>query len=97
MHFCDRAEASHEFFRKMPKLGMYGDLMTKLPPFSELVPESHGHAFANALGVAHADATLKADQAARRFLGQHAVGAFAERGIIIRDLSDFRTEARKND
>ena len=97
MHFCDRVEASHEFFRKMPKLGMYGDLMSRLPAFSELVPESHGHAFANALGVAHADATLKSDEAARHFLSRQAVAAFGGRGMEVRDLSNLRTEARKND
>lgn len=86
MHFCDRAEQSHEFFRSLPRYGLYGDLLAKLPRFAELVPEAHGHAFANALGVAHADATLKDIEPSRRFLSE-AVAAFGERGIAIRRLS----------
>lgn len=83
MHFCDRAEASHEFFRKMPRLGIFGALMATIPPFAELVPGEHGYAFANALGLAHLDASLRGDRAAEDFLAQHAVAAFAARGIAI--------------
>jgi dienelactone hydrolase len=83
MHFCDRAESSHEFFRALPPLGVYGDLLRKIPPFAQLVPASHGQTFATALGLAHADATLKHDAAAEDFLARRAVSAFAERAIHI--------------
>jgi predicted dienelactone hydrolase len=83
MHFCDRAEASHEFFRSMPRLGIFGDIMASIPAFSELVPGAHGATFANALGLAQLDASLKQDAAAEAFLADHAVQAFGERGIVI--------------
>ncbi|MDB4976900.1 MAG: Alpha/beta hydrolase family protein [Myxococcaceae bacterium] len=86
MHFCDRAEASHEFFRQMPRFGIFGDLMSQIPPFSGLAPAEHGYAFANALGVAHADASLKGSRDGTEFL-EHAVAQFERRGIPIRQTS----------
>ncbi|MDB4985955.1 MAG: Alpha/beta hydrolase family protein [Myxococcaceae bacterium] len=86
MHFCDRAESSHEFFRKMPRLGIFGDLLGKIGPFAELVPAAFGYSFANGLCVAHADATLKDDARASAFL-ERAVSEFAQLGIPVRDLS----------
>jgi len=82
MHFCDRAEQSHEFFRNMPRLGIFGDLLSAIPAFSSLVPASVGEAFANALGLAHLDASLQGNLDARAFLDD-AVAAFSSRGITI--------------
>jgi dienelactone hydrolase len=87
MHLCDRAESSHEFFRALPPIGLFGEIMRQLPPFSELVAAEHGYAFANALGVAHFDATLGGSAAARAFLESEAVAAFAQRGIAIHALA----------
>lgn len=84
MHFCDRAESSHEFFRNIVGKGVSPDWMGSLPPFSELAPSSHGYAFANALGLAHFDAALKADRGAAQFLAEGAVEAFAGRGMSVR-------------
>jgi dienelactone hydrolase len=85
MHFCDRAESAHEFFRTVPRFGLFADLLQALPPFSELVPATHGYDFANALGLAHLDATLKDDAAAKDFLAR-AVETFATREIAIREV-----------
>ena len=83
MHFCDRAESSHEFLRNLPKVGALGELVRRLPPFSELVAAEHGYDFARALGLAHVDAALRQHAEAKRFLAQGAVESFAERGITI--------------
>jgi hypothetical protein len=82
MHFCDRAEASHEFFRNLPRIGVFGTLLTAIPSFAELASAEHGQAFANALGLSHLDASLKGRAEARAFLDT-AVHSFAERGITI--------------
>jgi dienelactone hydrolase len=87
MHFCDRAESSHEFFRSVPRFGLFADIMSKLPAFSELVPATHGYAFANALTLAQLDATLKQRQEARAFIEGEAVAAFAERGIAVTQVA----------
>ena len=86
MHFCDRAESSHEFFRRLPPVGILRDVMQRLPAFAELVPAVHGYAFANALGLAQLDASLGASAEAEAFLAQEAEGAFAARGIEVRAL-----------
>jgi pimeloyl-ACP methyl ester carboxylesterase len=82
MHFCDRAEQSHEFFRNMPRLGIFGDVLASIPAFSSLVPALVGEAFAKALGLAHLDASLRGLDDARVFLDA-AVSAFSSRGISI--------------
>jgi pimeloyl-ACP methyl ester carboxylesterase len=86
MHFCDRAQASHEFFRNMPRLGIFGDLLAEIPAFSSLAAAAVGEAFANALGLAHVDASLKGISDARAFL-DGAVAAFAARGITIQPVT----------
>lgn len=83
MHFCDRAESSHEFFRRLPPVGVFAELMRRLPPFAELVPAEHGYAFANGLSLAQFDARLAKSPEAAAFLTR-AVAAFAARGITIR-------------
>ncbi len=84
MHFCDRAESAHEFFRNVPRFGLFADILKDLPAFRELVPAEHGYHFANALGLAHFDATLKDDPRAQQFV-DGAVDAFASRDIMIRE------------
>ena len=84
MHFCDRAESSHEFFRRLPPVGILRDVMQRLLPFAELAPAAHGYAFANALGLAQLDATLATSAAAEHFLAHEAEALFADRGIAVR-------------
>ena len=86
MHFCDRAESSHEFFRKMPRVGLLAELISVIPPFDELVPSEHGYDFARALGLAQLDAALRGRADAEAFLGESVLSAFQERGIEIRQI-----------
>ena len=93
MHFCDRAESSHEFFRRLPPVGILRDVMQRLPPFAELVPAAHGYAFANALGLAQLDATLGACTEAEAFLAHGAELEFAARGIALRAVPRAQNES----
>ncbi|HEY6880789.1 MAG TPA: alpha/beta fold hydrolase [Polyangiales bacterium] len=86
MHFCDRAESAHEFVRSVPRFGLLADVLTNLPAFSELVPAAHGYDFANAMSLAHLDATLKGSSEASAFM-TCAVEVFASRDIMIREVS----------
>jgi dienelactone hydrolase len=86
MHFCDRAESAHEFFRSVPRFGLFADILTGLPAFRELVPARHGYDFANGLGLAQLDATLKDSAPAREFLAD-AVERFAARDVMIREVA----------
>lgn len=81
MHFCDRVERSHEFFRSMPQIGPMKEVAKNLPPMSELAPGEHGYLFANGLGTAQFDAVLKQNQGAETFLSAGVASALAGRGI----------------
>lgn len=83
MHLCDRAASSHEFFRRVPPVGIFAELLHRMPPFAELASEAHGYAFANGLCLAHFDAALCSVPDADDFL-TNATAAFEERGIPIR-------------
>jgi len=84
MHFCDRAESSHEFLRGIPKFGIFSEIAKSLPPFSELVPAAHGYSFAQALGLAHFDAVLRQNDEAKALLASDVVALCGARGIAIR-------------
>ncbi len=81
MHFCDRAERSHEFFRTMPQIGPMREIAKNLPPIAELVPGSHAYLFANGLGTAHMDAVLKGNAAAHAFLAADPLAHLRELGV----------------
>lgn len=81
MHFMDNAAAIHEDFRTMAATGDIADLQKRMVPFSELVPAEAGYDFTRALSLAHLDATLKGNDAARAFLAQDAARELARRGI----------------
>lgn len=87
MHFCDRVERSHEFFRAMPQVGPMREIQKRLPPMSELVPGAHGHLFANGLGVAHFDAVLKREPEAVSFLEQDLVAMLRVRGVVANEVA----------
>jgi dienelactone hydrolase len=80
MHFCDRVEEVHEMFRAMPPPGAFADVAQHTPPIGELVPGEHGYRFTRGLGLAHFDAVLRGDAAARTLLDD-AVAALAAQGI----------------
>lgn len=86
MHFCDRVERSHEFFRNMPQAGPFAAIAKRTPPMAELVPGRQGHLFANGLGLAFLDAVLKRDEAARAFL-RDPVAELGSRGVVAREIS----------
>jgi dienelactone hydrolase len=87
MHFCDRVERSHEFFRVMPQIGPMKEVAKRLPPMSELVPGAHSYLFANGMGTAHMDAVLKGSPEARALLSDHAVAALAQRGVVAEEVT----------
>jgi dienelactone hydrolase len=86
MHFCDRVERSHEFFRNMPQVGPFGAVAKHTPPMSELTPGVHGHQFAKALGLAHLDAVIKGDPLAQKFL-EDPLARLAARGVVAREVT----------
>ncbi len=89
MHFCDRVERSHEFFRNMPQLGPFAAIAARLPPMSELVPGAVAYCFVNGLSLMHFDGTLRGMASARAFFEADPIKALAERGVaahaILRD------------
>ena len=75
MHFCDRAEEIHELFRADAAAGRVRGRRAERPPFSELVsPAQHGELFIRGLGLAHLDAVLRGDAAAKALLDDRGVG-----------------------
>jgi hypothetical protein len=86
MHFCDRVERSHEFFRSMPNIGPFGAVAKRTPPMSELTPGKNGHLFANGLGTAHLDAVLRGDPAAADFLA-NALSNLSLHGIAAHEIT----------
>jgi len=81
-HFCDRVEQVHEMVRKMPPPGLEDEIARRLPPVAELCPGEHAYLFVRALTLAHFDAFLMGDEAARRFLDGQARAALAGRGVV---------------
>jgi len=78
MHFCDGARETHEMFRRMP-IG-FVQRPAVIPPFDELAPGSHGHDAARGLGLAHLDAFIRDDDAARTWIAD-PVEKLRQRGI----------------
>lgn len=85
MHFCDRAEEVHEMFRSVPPPGAFADVAPSVPPISELAPGEHGYLFTRGLGLAHFDAELRGDAAARALLDD-AVAVMAARGVSVESV-----------
>lgn len=82
MHFCDRVEELHEMFRAMPPPGAFADVAPNVPPIAELVSGETAYQFTRGLGLAHFDAELRGDAAARALLDD-AVAVLAARGVAI--------------
>lgn len=81
MHFCDRAEQVHEFFRMMPPPGLFERLAAGIPPMSELSAPADAELAIRGLGLAHFDATLVGDVAARQLLAADLGALLADRGV----------------
>lgn len=86
MHFCDRVERSHEFFRTMPQLGPFAAIAARLPPMSELVPGSVAYTFVNGLSLQHFDATLRGESRAQTFFDGEPLKGLAERGVLAHEI-----------
>src|SRR5262249_5137817 len=82
MHFCDRIEQVHEMFRLMPPPG-FEEGARRVPPIDPLAPPDHAYRCVRGLGLAHWDATLKDDPAARLLLDGDLARTLAERGIDV--------------
>lgn len=82
LHFCDRVEEVHEMFRTMPPPGAFAESARHTPPIGELVPGEHAYLFTRGLGLAHFDAVLRDEPAAKPLLDD-AVAVMARRGVAI--------------
>jgi dienelactone hydrolase len=88
VHWVDNAEAVHERLRLSYLSGQFPDpeidalaLGTSMRPFAQLATETQGTETARALCLAHMDAALKNDAAAKAFLDGGLAAAFAARGV----------------
>ncbi|MGH7895175.1 MAG: alpha/beta hydrolase family protein, partial [Candidatus Binatia bacterium] len=83
MHFCDNAAQVHEMFRMFPPPGAFAAIAKVTPPITELCPANHAHDMVRGLGLAHMDATLKANEGAAGLLAGDVRGLMAARGIAV--------------
>jgi dienelactone hydrolase len=83
MHFCDEVEQIHELFRMMPP-PVFDKVAKDIKPIAELCSGESAYRFARTLGLAHMDAHLKGDRAARQFLEDNVVGALSAREVVAR-------------
>jgi dienelactone hydrolase len=81
MHFCDRAAQAHEIFRMMPPPGFFEDAAKVAPPFAELASEAATYDAIRGLGVAHMDAVLKGEPAAKALMQGDLARLLGTRGI----------------
>jgi hypothetical protein len=80
-HFVDDVSAEHEALRAMTLPGEAAWIPAAMRPITELCPAAQAHAFTRGLALAHLDATLRADAAAREFLDGDVAAALAGRGV----------------
>lgn len=90
MHFADNAETVHELMRKSYLGGEHPDPELDAPalgmamrPFAGLCSEADAGATARALCLAHLDAVIRRNAAARAFLESGLAQDFAARGIAL--------------
>ena len=68
MHFMDDAAKLHEGFRTMQLPPELSEMQKEMLPMAELTSEEQAHRFVRGVTLAHFDAFLKGNAAARRFL-----------------------------
>jgi len=83
MHFCDEVEQIHELFRMMPP-PVFDQVAKDIKPIAELCSGESAYQFVRGLGLAHMDAYLKADPAAKRFLDENVTDALSARQVVAR-------------
>jgi len=81
LHFIDDVEKWHETFRTMPLTGDLAQLQAEMRPIGELCSGEQAHLFVCGLTLAHFDATLRAQEQARKFLDGDIESALAVRGV----------------
>lgn len=79
-HFVDDVESIHEGLRTATLTGDSAWIPAAMRPYSELASADEAHGFTRALTLAHFDASLREDPAARRFL-DNAQAALEARGV----------------
>ena len=80
-HFLDDVEAEHEAIRGMTFPGDAAWIPAAMRPMAELSTGEQARAFVRALTLAHLDATLRASDAAERFLHGDVEAELAARGV----------------
>jgi predicted dienelactone hydrolase len=83
MHFCDEVEQIHELFRMMPP-PVFDQVAKDIKPIAELCSGESAYRFVRALGLAHMDAHLKGDEAARRFLESDVIASLTAQEVVAR-------------
>lgn len=81
MHFCDNVERVHELFRSLPPMPNMVSAQIEIPPYSELCPGEQVNDAVCGLGVAHMDAHLKGNAAAKNMLSSDLEALLGARGI----------------
>ncbi len=69
LHFLDHAGELHELFRQTSRPALYGLRELVMRPFEELVGEREAHRLTASLTLAHLDAVVRGDEAARAWRG----------------------------
>ena len=80
-HFLDDVAGQHEALRAMSLPGAAAWIPAAMRPICELCPPEQAHDFVRGLTLAHLDATLRASEAAKRFLADNAEAELAARGV----------------
>ena len=83
MHFCSRPRAAHEMMRMAPPIPQLGRAKQAMRPFDELMAAKQALAAVRGLALAHFDAFVKNDAAAREFCGNQVMSALSRKGIEV--------------
>ena len=83
MHFCDQVEQIHELFRMMPP-PVFDQVAKDVKPIAELCSGESAYRFVRGLGLAHMDANLGGNEAARRFLDADVIESLRAQQVSAR-------------
>ncbi len=83
MHFMDDVERKHEAVRTMTVSAELAELQKEMRPIGELLSGDQAQLAVRGLTLAHMDAALRGDPAARRLLSGDVGAALAGRGIDV--------------
>lgn len=83
-HFVDNVEEMHEAFRTMsPVPSELAEMQREMLPISELSSGEQAHLWIRGLALAHMDAFLKQESAAKQFLAGDVESELARRGVEV--------------